>query len=57
MCIQDFGRKPKGKMHLEGLGVEVRMILDNIKIDLKEVGGEVWTGLIWLKIGTGGGML
>jgi hypothetical protein len=26
----------------------------NIKMDLKEV---VWTGLIWLRIGTGGGLL
>jgi hypothetical protein len=28
-----------------------------IKMDLKEVGGEVWTGLILLRIGTGGGLL
>jgi len=30
---------------------------DNIKPDLKEVGCRVWTGLIWLRIGTGGGFL
>jgi hypothetical protein len=30
---------------------------DNIKIDLQEVGGGTWTGLIWLRIGTGGGLL
>jgi len=28
---------------------------DNIKIDLRNVG--VWTGLIWFRIGTGGGHL
>jgi hypothetical protein len=30
---------------------------DNIKIDLQEVGWGAWTGLIWLRIGTGGGLL
>jgi hypothetical protein len=30
---------------------------DNIKMDLKEVGWGAWTGLIWLRIGTGGGLL
>jgi hypothetical protein len=31
----------------------------NIKMDLQEVGwgGGAWTGLIWLRIGTGGGVL
>jgi hypothetical protein len=29
----------------------------NIKLDLQEVGWGVWTGLIWLRIGTGGGLL
>jgi hypothetical protein len=28
---------------------------DNIKMDLKEVGWRVWTGFIWLRIGTIGG--
>jgi hypothetical protein len=27
---------------------------NNIKVDLPEVGWRVWTGLIWLRIGTGG---
>jgi len=27
---------------------------DNIKMDLQVVGCSVWTGLSWLKIGTGG---
>jgi hypothetical protein len=32
---------------------------DNIKMDLQEVecGEGVWTGLIWLRAGTGGGHL
>jgi hypothetical protein len=31
---------------------------DNIKMNLQEVGwGSAWTGLIWLRIGTGGGLL
>jgi hypothetical protein len=30
---------------------------NNIKMDLKEVGWGAWTGLIWLRIGTGGGLL
>ena len=30
---------------------------DNIKMDLKRVGRRTWAGLIWLRIGTGGGLL
>jgi hypothetical protein len=30
---------------------------DNIKMDIQEVGWGAWTGLRWLKIGTGGGLL
>jgi hypothetical protein len=30
---------------------------DNIKMDLQEVGWRAWTELIWLRIGTGGGLL
>jgi hypothetical protein len=30
---------------------------DNIKMDLKEIGYESWTGLIWLRIGISGGTL
>jgi hypothetical protein len=30
---------------------------ENIKIDLKEVGFGVWTGLIWHRIGSGDGLL
>jgi hypothetical protein len=30
---------------------------DNIKMDLQEMGWGAWTGLIWLRIGRGGGLL
>jgi hypothetical protein len=30
---------------------------DNIKMDLQEMRCGVWTGLSWLRIGTGGGHL
>jgi hypothetical protein len=40
--------------HLEGPGVDGRI---KIKMDLQEVGWGAWTGLIWLRIGTGGGLL
>ena len=45
---------------LEGkrsLGRPRRRWNDNIKTDLQEVGCGAWTGLIWLRIGTGGGLL
>ena len=46
--------KPEGKRPLRR---PRRRREDNIKIDLYEVGGGVWTGSIWLRIGTGGGHL
>jgi hypothetical protein len=30
---------------------------DNIKMNLQKVGWGAWTGLIWLRTGTGGGLL
>jgi hypothetical protein len=30
---------------------------DNIKMHLQETGWGVWTGFMWLRIGTGGGLL
>jgi hypothetical protein len=36
------------------LGRPTRRWEDNIKTDLQEVGWGVWTGLIWLRVGTGG---
>jgi hypothetical protein len=43
------GRRPLGRPRLRWE--------DNIKMDLQEVGWGAWTGLIWLRIGTGGGLL
>jgi len=37
--------------HLEDTGVRWE---DNIKMDHQEVGWGAWTGLIWLRIATGG---
>jgi hypothetical protein len=34
-----------------------RRWVDNIKIDLREIACMVWIGLMWLRIGTGGGLL
>jgi hypothetical protein len=41
------GKRPMGRP---------RRRLDNIKLDLQDVGGE-WTGLSWLRIETDGGHL
>jgi hypothetical protein len=30
---------------------------DNMRMDLKEIGGKVWTGFIWLRAGTSGRLL
>ena len=49
-----FHVKPEEK---RPLGIHRSRWEDNIKIDLQEVGGGAWTGLIWLRIGTGGGHL
>ena len=40
--------------HLEDSGMDERIIL---KCILKKWGGKAWNGLIWLRIGTGGGLL
>jgi hypothetical protein len=46
--------RPEGRRPFERHGHRWE---DNIKMDLQEVGWGAWTGLIWLKIGTGGGLL
>jgi hypothetical protein len=46
---------PEGKRILGRPG---RRWKDNIKIDFQELDwGLVWTGFLWLRIGTGGGVL
>jgi hypothetical protein len=44
-------QKPEGKRPLGRLRHRLE---DNIELDLQEVGWRAWTGLIWLRVGTGG---
>jgi len=46
--------KPEGK---RALGRPRRRLEDNIKMDFRKLDMGVWTGLIWLRIGTGSGLL
>jgi len=46
--------KPEGKKALRRLKSRWE---DNIKMNLQEVRWGAWTALIWLRIGTGGGLL
>jgi hypothetical protein len=43
----------EGKVHLDDLGVDGKRILEWI---LGKDGGILWTGFIWLRIGTSGGL-
>jgi len=43
------GKIPLGRLRCRWEG--------NINMDLEVVGWGTWTGLIWLRIGTGGGLL
>jgi hypothetical protein len=47
-------RNLKERDHLQGLGIDGKVIVEWI---LWKEGGKVWTGLIWLRIGTSGGLL
>jgi hypothetical protein len=42
--------KPEGQNHLEDLGVGEKIV------DIQGVRWVVWTGLIWLRMGIGGGI-
>jgi hypothetical protein len=46
--------KPEGK---KPLGRSRHRWKDNIKMYFLAVGCEAWAGLIWLRIGSGGGLL
>ena len=54
-CTQGFGEETsEGMRKLERPGRKREV---NIKRHLLEVGRWAWTGSIWLRIGTGGGLL
>jgi hypothetical protein len=46
--------KPEGRNHLKDPDVDGTIILKEI---FERLDGETWTGSIWLRIGTGGGLL
>ena len=50
---RDLVGKPERKRHLETPGVEGSTVLKCIK----KWDWETWIGMIWLRIGTGGGRL
>jgi hypothetical protein len=45
VSIRDRGKLERSRLRWE----------DTIKIDYQDLAGESWTGLIWLRIRTGGG--
>ena len=46
--------KPEETDHLEDVGVDGKIILKSI---LKKSFARAWIGLVWLRIGTGGGLM
>jgi hypothetical protein len=50
-CLKSFGRVTLGKKS------SWKTREDDIKMDLREVGCGAWTGLNWLRMGTGCGLL
>jgi hypothetical protein len=55
--IQVFGGEISGKEVIWETRRTWADNMDNIKMDLQEMGSGLWTGLIWLRIGTGVGHL
>jgi hypothetical protein len=56
-CIQNICLENlKGRYHMEDLGVNGKIILQ-VDWILGKDGGKVWTGSIWLRIGTSGRLL
>ena len=53
-CVQGLMGKPEKMRPLER---SRRRWEDNIKMELREVGCGAWTESIWLRRGTGGGLL
>jgi hypothetical protein len=51
---KDLVGKPKEKNHFEDLGIYGTIIL---KWMLKKQREDMWTGFMWLEIGTSGGLL
>jgi len=52
-CVQGFVGRPERNGPLERPRHRWE---DDIKMDLKEIEWEVWTGLLWLRIWIGGGL-
>jgi hypothetical protein len=52
--VQSTSEKLKGRDHSEDLGIDGKKISEWI---LGKQDGKVWTGFIWLRIGTSGGLL
>jgi hypothetical protein len=54
-CVHYFWLESvKGRDHSEELGVDGKILLAWI---LGKQGGKVWTGFVWLRIGTSGRLL
>jgi hypothetical protein len=54
------GREEKYVQFFQGkrpLGRRRHRREDNIEMNLSEIGWEVWTGFIWIRTGTSGGLL
>jgi hypothetical protein len=53
-------RRMRWACHVARIGKKrkaYRLLVDNIRMDLGEVDGVMWTGFVWLMIGRGGELL